>query len=426
MDQTNLEDQIEALASILHNRVMKGKNTVIFKELLDEPIPQFLKNYLKNRVQKIYNTEEPVQISQSKRYDLNYHLIEELNSKLKKAFEEATLFTKEEMKDIICRTINLQFDLLTSPAETLQKIFFHNKTELTQTEVLRILEALEDNRIFIKKLIDNIRLYDQYHIISDDFSQITQLTLAECYGGNFHGPLISDFESFIDFLNHIDVGSTNAIHKTIIKLMLEKRNLEHLYDLLIKIDDTQGKYELSMLTSRLSEILNDDIRNVHSGRSRRSASEKKSDFLLSSYRVRRDHRASPTKSTETAGQGPHRLDENDHLAEINHSIIEGCKEPQDVIIDRSMIEQKPDDPLTSLHTLIDDKSRRMIQKKIFSRDNEAFNKFLDRLETIDNWKEAKQIIDSELMIRSIQPFSREALRLGDLVFNRYFPKKEID
>ncbi len=71
MDQTNLEDQIEALASILHNRVMKGKNTVIFKELLDEPIPQFLKNYLKNRVQKIYNTEEPVQISQSKRYDLN-------------------------------------------------------------------------------------------------------------------------------------------------------------------------------------------------------------------------------------------------------------------------------------------------------------------------------------------------------------------
>ncbi len=72
--------------------------------------------------------------------------------------------------------------------------------------------------------------------------------------------------------------------------------------------------------------------------------------------------------------------------------------------------------------LIDEKDKKYIQKKIFDNDIRAYNEFIRQLEPIDSWKEAKKMIDNELVMRSIEPFSKEALRLGDLVFNRYFPK----
>ena len=93
-----------------------------------------------------------------------------------------------------------------------------------------------------------------------------------------------------------------------------------------------------------------------------------------------------------------------------------------MVIKRSNIEKQPEGPLHSLRRLIDDKDKRFIQRRIFDNDIRAYSEFIRQLEIIDNWKEAKKIIDNELFMRSIEPFSKEALKLGDLVFNRYFPK----
>ena len=56
-----------------------------------------LKNFLQNRVQKYFYTDEPFQIKNSKRYDFNYERIKGLRQQLHKAFEEATLFTEKQL-----------------------------------------------------------------------------------------------------------------------------------------------------------------------------------------------------------------------------------------------------------------------------------------------------------------------------------------
>ena len=414
MDQITVENQKKLLSSILINRLLEGKNTVIYRELMDEELPVFLKNYLRNRVQKIYNTEEPFQINNSKRFDLNYHKIDQLTQELKSAFEDATLFTKEEIEEIILRTVGLQFDLLTSPAETLQKIFFQNKSEHTQTEILRIIEGLEDRRIFMGKLINNIRQFDQYHILSENFNEMLESTINEAYTKDLYISLISDFESFLEFQKSIENKKVKLLKKNIIKLMLEKRHVEHLYQLIIKIDKDSESLNIEDIKKGLSEnrVDNDSYPTDHT-----YSDNDKLEIV------------EPTAHSEFREEDDlaYELQDADSISiesEKHHPIIKDCKEPQDFIIDRSMIEYQPDIPLVSLNSLFDEKSKKMIKKKIFKKDSEAYNKFLDRLENVDNWKEAKHIIDYELMIRSIQPFSREALRLGDLVFNRYFPQKE--
>jgi hypothetical protein len=95
-------------------------------------------------------------------------------------------------------------------------------------------------------------------------------------------------------------------------------------------------------------------------------------------------------------------------------------EPQ--MIDRAKIEAQPPGPYPSFTRLVDEKSRRDFIKKIFHKDLEAYLAFIERLETIQTWKEAKAFLDHEFQQRRVNPYSREAVRLSDMVFSRYFAK----
>ena len=76
------ENEKRQIASILKKRLIEGKNTITYRELLDQEMPLFLKNFLQNRVKKLYVTDEPIQFKNSKRYDYNYGRIKELQAEL--------------------------------------------------------------------------------------------------------------------------------------------------------------------------------------------------------------------------------------------------------------------------------------------------------------------------------------------------------
>ncbi len=82
------------------------------------------------------------------------------------------------------------------------------------------------------------------------------------------------------------------------------------------------------------------------------------------------------------------------------------------------------DVLPDLVNLIDLKNKKLFVRNIFHKDENAYDKFIYELQALQNWREAKLRIDQELAKRKIDPFSKEAIRLGDIVFGRYFPKKE--
>jgi len=424
MESTTGENEKRLLAGVLKERLIKGKNTIIYKELLEQELPTFLRNYLQSRVQKYFHTDEPIQFKNSKRYDFNYERIRKLKDELNNAFEEATIFTKEEIVEIIHRTIGLQFDLLVNPNETLDKILFKNKSERTQSDILTILSGLIDNRKFIHQLIQKVKEFDQFHIIQDDFHKILNKTHDEVYQTQFIDAFLSDVRAFLDFLSLIKGNEEKSINKEIIKLLLKERNLDDYYEAFnsnnydsdwIEIHDVAKLlnrfFDKQVIVDVNDDNLEDDqiqdflvsVSGIEGVGVKQSEQDKDIDQQSLDNEVKFSKRAS---------------DERKH-----YPIIEAYTEPQDFIIHRDMIEHQPEIHLVSLEYLIDEKSKKLIQKKIFKKDEEAYENFVERLEKIDNWKKAKQIIDDELMLRYIQPFSREALILGDLIFNRYFPKK---
>jgi hypothetical protein len=93
-----------------------------------------------------------------------------------------------------------------------------------------------------------------------------------------------------------------------------------------------------------------------------------------------------------------------------------------MLVHREDIEAQPPGPYLPLEQLMGRKDRRLILKKVFQKNEAAFEQFVARINELDRWKEAKVLIDQELEDRGVRPFSNEATRLGDIVFQRYFKR----
>ncbi len=79
-------------------------------------------------------------------------------------------------------------------------------------------------------------------------------------------------------------------------------------------------------------------------------------------------------------------------------------------------------PLEDLHNMIKGRTRRKIIKKLFRKNEQAFNEFVDKLNQIQTWKEASHFIDDTFYELNINPYSKEAIMFSDIVYMRYFPK----
>jgi hypothetical protein len=78
--------------------------------------------------------------------------------------------------------------------------------------------------------------------------------------------------------------------------------------------------------------------------------------------------------------------------------------------------------LEDLNRIITARQRKRFVKKIFKKQESKYESFVELLNNTPSWKNASNHIDNFLYQQGLNPYSREALELSDLVYNRYFPK----
>ncbi len=79
-------------------------------------------------------------------------------------------------------------------------------------------------------------------------------------------------------------------------------------------------------------------------------------------------------------------------------------------------------PLEDLNNMIKGRTRKKIIKKLFRKDEAAFNEFINKLNSMSSWKEASHFIDDTFYELNINPYSKEAITFSDIVYMRFFPK----
>ncbi|MBI4810482.1 MAG: hypothetical protein HY800_03395 [Ignavibacteriales bacterium] len=71
---------------------------------------------------------------------------------------------------------------------------------------------------------------------------------------------------------------------------------------------------------------------------------------------------------------------------------------------------------------ISESEKRKFIKKIFKQDEEAYTSALNSMRELSTWKQASKSIDEIFIKYDVDPYSSEATRFIEVMFEQYHPK----
>ncbi|MFQ5863732.1 MAG: hypothetical protein ACE5IW_00725 [bacterium] len=441
------ETEKKRLVEILLRRISHGKEKIRHEEIIDGEYPEVFQVCLKNYARRVFEQEKPLQISTQSHYDLQGEQIKKQLEDLKETLIRETLFTKEEIIHLAKVSVNLQFDALVRPRQTTIEVLFNTTNQRDKDDVLVVVQGLGENRPFIQRLVSAIENLDTETITRQDFEELTRPLEIEVYNEKPISTFLKEINLLIKFEASITGEENRSVNSQVLLGMLNERGLGPIADGMKEealskefwtFKEIENALERHLLVGGLEHLKSpaNEEATLHDRKdSKRFLSSRKDAISLDAFDEIDTSLDSEISRKRESTAEPHTIRfqlvedraETKPEADSGFTASRRFKESKTIsgfedtlIINRRDIESQPPGPYPALHTLIDQKNRKIFIKKIFRKDGQQYIEFIQRLEKQDKWKEAKAIIDAELEKRGIKPYSKEAILLGDVVFSRYF------
>ncbi len=350
-----------------------GKEQVPLSEILSWDIPQSAKDYFKIFSERILS-EEILSILYSKRFDQTNTDFIEARKRLINTLKNAILLNYPEFEDAADKASKFAINFVLRPEWTLSKVIF--KDEDTKTKE-RILDSLLNfnEYAYYRKLIERIfEKYPSNEIKLELFLRILRKIDEEVIKSISLKEIISIVEPIFKLFEFANDEKTVPAEALII--FFNDKGIETIVKEIELEKDLHGRPRLTL--SDVEIIL------------KRSLKIEEIPVFI-------------TEKVEMPQQ-------------------EEVKEPEIVA---EAIEQKTEPTqktkLPDLNLLFDEKTREKFIKKIFKKDFEKFNRAIEKLNSIETWKEASAFIDTIFIENEIDPYSDEAVEFTDLIYRRYIP-----
>ncbi len=480
------QQEKKKLARVLEEKIITGQENLTLSQLKKHNVPEVLHVSLQNQATHIFKKERPLSLIQSDRFDFSDTQIKKQLSTLRDLLIEKVQFKTEEVRKAISFSINLAFDVITRPKLTIKSILFQKSSERRREDVLAIIRGLGDDLLTVRTLQEFLEAETVDVITREHFDAIMKEVFQSLYGEQPITALMNDLNRLQHLYQEITGREKEQISAQILYGMIKERDLqdyapafkkemqnksgwsltefEQFLERTILVGNLEPEFEKSD-TIFIPEEQEEETRpkqpqtreetgTVPAQQEAEKAEQSQLDRLKN--RIRTEQKPEPEKNEYTP------MDTNGVVKEPDKFTVPAVKETNGEkgaikeenkqnnnskeetdtglfrrglrssrreftgtstdVIKRSQIEAQPPGPYPPLHSLIDDRSRKVFVKKLFGKDSEAYHFFVERLERTESWKEAKGILDRELSSRGLSPYSREAVRFSDILFGRYFSK----
>jgi len=461
------QQQKQHLVSALREKVVGDREQAIYRELVQEDLPEFFQVYLRNQARKIFQEERPVRLRASSRYDFGDPDLKKDLMTLRERIIAGTVFSQEELTRVIETSIHIQFDVLVRPRQTMEEMLFRNHSERQRQDIIVIVQGFGEERPFVRELLVELRSREDDQITSEEFHRLATQVEDRIYTIKPISTFLQELTSYLQFEKKVTSIERNTVSGAMVVGMLKERRLNDLAASLESEAETKNEWPLNEIEAALEGVLL--TRGLEMVEQKKETEEELLDEIVLESSAEEEQEPlsvdfkpndlpeefAPVNTVEEpegdASQQPTIQEPHIDFAEEKtpttsapaaaptssdaaaasqmetqkpkpQSTILFSDDEEPLVIDRQTIEQQPPGPYPALHTLIDARSRKMIMKKIFRKNKEEYVAFVEKLERVESWKEAKALIDLELHRRGISPYSKEAVRLGDILFSRYFSR----
>lgn len=459
------EQEREKLVATLEERIAAQRDAVPLRELLAADIPEILKGLFRQRAYKLVREEKPLGLHTLREYELDDPEVRRQLRLLRDMLAERLVFDRSELKPVLNFGVGLQFDVLAKPRSALEHLLYQHVVERNRDDILVVLRGLGEEQQYLRGLVDRIAGYPPGPVTKEAFLAACHQVEREVYGSDPVAALVQDLKQYQRYcrslLGREPEQDGFLIDNQTVLAMLFERNLPELAENLLPEFTQKEAWEIHEIEKLVADYLANgaatlpmtpleggapvsvDMTEVLE----EAASEIESRLVHAAVSEMQHAPPTPaesmpaiviqekTESHASAGAAEFALPPQAESPAMMVEPVPAVAGPEvkpkikirfdeeEQLVHRSKIEQQPAGPFPSLYHLIDDKSRRAFIRKIFQRDADAYLEFIDRLEPLQTWKEAKAVLDAELGLRNVNPYSKEAVQLSDLLFGRYFSKR---
>jgi hypothetical protein len=453
------ENETVVLVVSLKKRIMGGVEKVRFGRIsADNSIPPFIKLLFKNRVEEYLVQESPLTFRATPHFDLKPEDIDGLKGQILDVFREAAFFRQDEVEELLRQALVLRLDYLVKPVWTMNRLLFEKKNVIVMTDLEKRLDPFSKVLPYAEQLIKECRRLGYNEIEKDEYQKLAGEVVEKMAGVEPLKLVLHDFSVLTDFLSETKGEEIARVEGAVVNEFLDDRSLTP-FKRAIEVEMKLGAedFDAAALEITLKRFI--ELKQTFGQAdipTEREFNENGSDVLdTASESVTRDvaapadEKTAPDESWDldsVLGEETPLLEPETEKEEPIQQEKPKSKKPMRIIrrdqkeeeetlteteplesLDAELVSEKksPFGKKDGFRESIDDKTEKVFIKKLFNGDGDAYGKLLQRLDDAESWRVAKILIDNELFKRDVDPFSREAIKLVDLIYSRYYPEEGV-
>ena len=371
-----IEEGLKSRVHDFYQLCVDGHEVVTCRHLLEKDVPQYVKSSFISFARRRLKELSPITWNYKKAFDFNDPELKDSIEQLTNVLQMNIHFTKKDVELCINNAVKIRFEFILRPQKAIEAFFINKKNQIDKEIIIRSIEKFGSNIPFMEKLGEKLEKYPQKTLDYDQYLFFSREIKKELYS-NVHKELFKEFDLLLDMSYVNGKVGPKALEFHLVEEFLGCRGLENIQNLVHnKVEKGKEVWYKQDIIDLISLVFN-------------IPSSKISQQSLAKENVY-----------------PKIIFSDDKFLKIQ----------------RQKIEHQPPGPYPSIYDYIDRKDWKIFVRKLFKKDEKEFKNFINRIDKITKWRDAKQIIDWELEKRQVDFYSREAVRLGDVIFAKYFSK----
>lgn len=432
------ENETVVLVTSLKKRILGGSERVRFEKITaDDGVPIFIKNVFKDRFDAIIAKESPVTLKSTPHFDFKSEDMELLRQRFLDILREFSYFHETEIEGILKDALILRLDYLVKPIDTMRRQLFEVKDNVSVSDMESILEPFRKNLPYADEVIKSCRGLGKSSLAKDEYGRIVDDIVQNIMREDPVRVVLRDFSVLTDFLSETKGEEITRIEGGVVQEFLADRNLSG-FRKALDVEMKLGRIdfspsELEVTLKRYLELKDEfskepyfekeeATKEVPAEKDEKEIQDGDEAELGNGWDLEEVLNEEPIHVEGEIEQLVETPDETPKQMRIIRREQKKGEEPEKSEESVSIIESEGvSEKIEGLDDLIDEKTEKIFVKKLFGGEKDTYQSLLKQLDEAENWRAAKILIDNELFKRDVDPFSREAIKLVDLVYSRYYP-----
>ena len=393
-----LDQETDRVFKAASERTIAQRSSISMKELLASDVPYSVKMFFRTDVESLLLEEQRSLHEQSSfRYD--HPEIQGLQQQMNSSLILHYTMSSQEFEKRLGDVVHLIANYLVRPQWTMRSVFFEKESILPTNVLLRMLKyfgAYEYLRDITKRYISDKSIAS---FTKDDFSHFLWRADGEYVRRKTGDELARVLTPLYEFFDYPKKSNHNEIPSKALSKYFEDKGL---YFIAAQLEGENANETTALSQARLAELLED---------ARRSNGA----FSPEPLEPDTDPAAAPSIEVSPAVTTAEKRTEPPSPARSEAPIPPAAQPAQPG-------GPKPL-PLANFSQVIDEGDRKRFIRKIFQQDEHSFDTALQFMSGIASWKDASRFIDGIFIQNDIDPYSSEAKKFIDTIFQQFYPTK---